>query len=51
MKYAFNDLGRQQAGTQVTVQLTGKAANLLLLDEHNSPRYKRDSRSCMRAVT
>lgn len=40
MRYAYKDLGEQPAGTEITVQLKGSAANVLLLDRHNYSRYK-----------
>lgn len=40
MRYAYNDLGRQEAGAQVTVKLTGSVANVMLLDAANFSRYR-----------
>lgn len=40
MRYAYHELGRQPAGATVTVRLTGKAGNVILLDEENFARYR-----------
>ena len=40
MRYAYKDLGDQQAGTTVTVYLKGSAANVILLDSQNFAWYR-----------
>ncbi len=40
MKYTFYDLGEQPRGTTVSVNLTGTAANVILLDRVNFARYR-----------
>lgn len=40
MKYAYRDLGEQDAGTAVTVRLSGSVSNVVLLDAANFARYR-----------
>jgi Domain of unknown function (DUF1883) len=40
MKYAYADLGPQQKGSEVTVNLRGGARNVMLLDVANFLRYR-----------
>jgi hypothetical protein len=40
MRYSYYDLGHQPAGSTVVVNLTGSAANVLLLDPTNFARYR-----------
>ena len=42
MRYAYHDLGEQQAGTTVTVRWTGGAADVLLLDPVSFSKYCRE---------
>jgi Domain of unknown function (DUF1883) len=42
MKYAYLDLGRQEAGGTVEVKIRGAATNVLLLDVANFLRYQAD---------
>lgn len=41
MKFLHTDLGVVASGSTVRVALTGNAANVRLLDDHNLARYKR----------
>jgi hypothetical protein len=40
MRYAYNDLGQQQAGATVSVRLSGSASNVVLVDQSNFARYR-----------
>ncbi len=40
MKYAYHDLGHQNAGTTVRVRLDGSVANVILLDPTNFGQYR-----------
>jgi hypothetical protein len=40
MRYSYYDLGHQARGSKVVVQLSGSAANVLLLDPTNFARYR-----------
>jgi Domain of unknown function (DUF1883) len=40
MKYAYADLGRQQRGNEVVINLRGGARNVMLLDVANFMRYR-----------
>jgi hypothetical protein len=40
MRYAFEDLGHQHAGTPVTVRAQGSACNVFLVDAKNFRQYR-----------
>jgi hypothetical protein len=40
MRYTRYDIGEQLAGTEITVELKGKAANVILVDPLNLARYQ-----------
>jgi hypothetical protein len=40
MRFAFYDLGDQPEGTVAEVRLTGRAANVILVNELNFTRYR-----------
>lgn len=41
MRYAYKDLGERSAGTTITLELEGSAANILLLDPFHYSLYRR----------
>jgi len=44
MKFLHYDLGHQEAGSMVVVDLSGVEANVRLLDDHNLNAYRRGRR-------
>lgn len=48
MRYAYHDLGEQQAGTTVTVRWSGAAADVLLLDPVSFSKYCRGQKLVFR---
>lgn len=50
MRYAYHDLGEQQAGATVTVRWTSAAADVLLLDPASFSKYSRGQRLVFRGA-
>lgn len=44
MDYLHNDLGHLAQGAAITVELTGNACNVMLVDDLNYGRYRRGER-------